>query len=106
MSCLDDPRVLFAAERTLLPWQRTAIALIGLGFVGERVGLVSLSLGVGLLAIGSGLSTVSALQYRSVLRTLVDQEVPRGHRGQPGPLGQRPAGGCGTRAGRARRHPQ
>ncbi len=39
MSCLDDPRVLFAAERALLARQRTAIALMGFGFVVERFGL-------------------------------------------------------------------
>lgn len=37
MSDLDDPRVLFAAERTPLSWQRTVIALFGFGFVVERL---------------------------------------------------------------------
>ena len=39
MSYLNDPRVLFAAEHTLLAWNRTAVALITLGFVIERFGL-------------------------------------------------------------------
>ncbi len=70
MSYLDDPRVYFAAERTLLAWQRSAIALMGLGFVIERFGLfiqlmaqghavsqsqttLSLYIGVGFILIGA-----------------------------------------------------
>ena len=34
-----DPRVMLAAERTLLAWIRTGIALMGLGFVIARFGL-------------------------------------------------------------------
>jgi uncharacterized membrane protein YidH (DUF202 family) len=34
MSDLNDPRVFFTAERTLLAWTRTGIALMGLGFLG------------------------------------------------------------------------
>jgi len=95
MSYLDDPRVLFAAERTLLAWQRTAIALMGFGFVVERFGLFlrmvsnqalsasqrgfSLWLGVGLLVIGAGVSIISALQFRTVLRSLGQKEIPRGY---------------------------
>jgi putative membrane protein len=36
---IDDPRVFFASERTLLAWIRTSIAVIGLGFVVARFGL-------------------------------------------------------------------
>jgi putative membrane protein len=95
MSYLDDPRVLFAAERTLLAWQRTAIALMGFGFVVERFGLflrmvnqqplslsqrgLSLWLGVGLLTMGALVSVASALQFRRVLRGLGEQEIPRGY---------------------------
>jgi len=35
----SDPRVFFAAERTLLAWLRTGIAIVGLGFVVSRFGL-------------------------------------------------------------------
>jgi putative membrane protein len=95
MSYLDDPRVLFAAERTLLAWQRTSIALMGFGFVVERFGLLlrivgnqplsmsqrgfSLWLGVSLLAIGAAAAVISALQFRTVVRGLAEQEIPSGY---------------------------
>ena len=34
-----DPRVVFAAERTLLAWIRTGLSLMGFGFVVARFGL-------------------------------------------------------------------
>ena len=35
----EDPRVRFAAERTVLAWMRTGLALMGFGFVVARFGL-------------------------------------------------------------------
>jgi putative membrane protein len=35
----NDPRIYFAAERTLLAWVRTGLALMGFGFIVARFGL-------------------------------------------------------------------
>ena len=35
----SDPRVFFAAERTLLAWVRTGLTIMALGFVVSRFGL-------------------------------------------------------------------
>ena len=100
MSYTADPRVLFAAERTLLAWQRSAIALMGFGFVVERFGLFlqmathelesaeqrsfSLSVGVLLLVLGAAVALISARQFRTVARNLDPTVVPPGYWTQVG----------------------
>jgi putative membrane protein len=95
MSYTADPRVLFAAERTLLAWQRSAIALMGFGFVVERFGLFlqmvahqsesgaqrmfSLSAGVLLLVLGAIVALISARQFRQVAKNLDPTVVPPGY---------------------------
>jgi putative membrane protein len=102
MSYLDDPRVFFAAERTMLAWQRTAIALIGLGFVVERFGLfmrllpnavvepsnsrASLWFGIALLAIGATVAAFSAIQFQRFISQLSAPEVPPRYAVWFGPL--------------------
>lgn len=96
MSDLNDPRVFFAAERTLLAWNRTSLSLMAFGFVIERFGLfvhmlapqkaASLQRGfsfwIGMACIVAGvLTSVAAVsQFRTVLRALRPAEIPAGYR--------------------------
>lgn len=96
MSDLNDPRVLFAAERTLLAWNRTGLTLMAFGFVIERFGLfvqmlsprrvdaahtaLSFWLGIAFLALGAFVLLAAAAQFRQVLKTLRPVEIPDGYR--------------------------
>jgi putative membrane protein len=81
---ITDPRVVFAAERTLLAWQRSSLALMGFGFVVERFGLFlqtiaheslsapqrvfSLWIGVALLTFGAAVALVSAHHFHTIAK--------------------------------------
>lgn len=87
----DDPRVYFAAERTLLAWVRTGVAVIGLGFVVARFGLflrliesphapthgLSAVIGSGLVVSGAVFTALAAAQFREFLKKLRPDERPR-----------------------------
>jgi len=84
----DDPRIYFAAERTLLAWLRTGLGLMGVGFAVARFGLflrqiqaaqpnatghtlgLSLWAGVALVALGVIVNLSAALRHVQLVRLL------------------------------------
>jgi len=84
LSDLNDPRVLFAAERTLLAWNRTASGLMALGFIVDRASLMTdkadrgfaLWIGVAFLLLGVLLNVLSVVQYRRSIASLRPAEIP------------------------------
>src|ERR1044071_8326046 len=89
----DDPRVYFAAERTLLAWVRTGVTVIGLGFVVARFGLflrlmnpahpdlgrtsVSAVLGGLVTLFGAVVTALALVQFVAFIRELRPNERPR-----------------------------
>ena len=86
MSDLNDPRVLFAAERTLLAWNRTASGLMAFGFFVDRASLMTGSatadrafaawIGIAFLLLGALLNVLSVVQYRRSIASLRPVEIP------------------------------
>ena len=91
-----DPRVYFAAERTLLAWIRTGITIMALGFVVARFGLflrllradtgevisgsgLSPFLGAALVLIGVVATAAGTKRYQEFCRRLGRQAMPSPH---------------------------
>jgi putative membrane protein len=93
----SDPRVFFAAERTLLAWVRSGITIMALGFVVAKFGLfltllsassiatnhlhqnsgLSNIFGIVLVIVGVAITLGAQLNHRLYVHTLPPDDVPK-----------------------------
>jgi putative membrane protein len=97
---MSDPRVFFAAERTLLAWIRTGLTIMGFGFVVARFGLFlsllasqrmppstpvsspssfSSGVGIALVLVGTASMIFAAIQHRRFVGSLPPDDLPQFH---------------------------
>lgn len=97
---MSDPRVFFAAERTLLAWIRTGLTIMGFGFVVARFGLfltllaaqrvptgtlaaspshLSSDIGIALVLLGAGSMIFAAIEHRQFVATVPSDDIPQTH---------------------------
>ena len=91
-----DPRIFFAAERTLLAWLRSGLTIIGVGFVVARFGLLlellsaqhepvaaqsrpSAILGVLFVTVGAIAILLATLQHQRFVSTLPEADLPQSY---------------------------
>ena len=75
----DDPRVRMAAERTLLAWIRTGLAVMAFGFVVARHEAPKVDaavIGFALIVLGAGAAGLSAREYTKIFRSLAPGTPP------------------------------
>ena len=98
---MSDPRVFFAAERTLLAWIRTGLTIMGFGFVVARFGLFlrlvaaqqmpasaqaaspthfSNLIGISLVLLGALSMIIAAVQHRQFVLLLPAIDLPKAHK--------------------------
>ena len=94
---MSDPRVYFAAERTLLAWIRTGLTIMAFGFVVARFGLflsllaaqralptsavdatphLSAVVGIALVVLGAAVILFAAYQHRNFVLSLPVSDLP------------------------------
>jgi putative membrane protein len=100
MSDIKDPRVFFAAERTLMAWSRTGLTLMAFGFMLERFGLfihmqrkipghigrdLSFWIGIAYITLAMLIIGYSIVQFRRIIKTLNPIEIPDNYNTWAGP---------------------